>query len=56
MAAKRGDVIIARIHFIDNPAIVKERPLHSTLKCNTKVSDFEGCFEAQALPGSVIKP
>jgi hypothetical protein len=30
--------------------------LHSTLKCNTKVSDFEGCFEAQALPGSVIKP
>jgi hypothetical protein len=34
----------------------EKRLLHSTLKCNTKVSDFEGCFEAQALPGSVIKP
>jgi hypothetical protein len=39
--------------FRNDPRIVS---LHSTLKCNTKVSDFEGCFEAQALPGSVIKP
>jgi|GEM_PF-3658246 len=28
--------------------------LHSTLKCNIKVSDFEGCFKAQALLGSIV--